>query len=351
MPDSANPLESRWRSLGTEPLSRTASAVKHDSHSIEYRGLSVGGRRSWSLPLTVSTAVHLAAILVCAWWSRTLVPSQPYALSTRLATAIQQPVDVQLDRPLAEAPAIESVSGGAPPPISAPLNRQPLFADFHFASRVEVGLGSEVIPSEAIDLSEVVTVGRRSAQRSQHGLGGGAGDGIGEGSGGGFFGTNVAGRRFVYVVDASRSMNHPHDSEAKTRFKRLKIELLRSIGLMTPEMEFYIVFFNDHAIPMPAYGLQRAVPANQRRFLHWMQSIQADGKTDPRSALQLALRLRPDVIHFLTDGNFQPVIARDLLKIRQHEVSIHTYAFGERDAEETLRAVAENNGGEYHFVP
>ena len=64
--------------------------------------------------------------------------------------------------------------------------------------------------------------------RRSTGTGNGRGDGTGDGDG--FFGISPAvGQKIVYVVDKSRSMNHPHDSEAKTRFRRLKIELVNSI--------------------------------------------------------------------------------------------------------------------------
>ena len=177
------------------------------------------------------------------------------------------------------------------------------------------------------------------------------GRGAGDGNGDGFFGARMTGRRFVFVVDCSRSMNHPHKSEAKTRFRRLQLELLNSISAMQPDEKFFIVFFNDRVIPMPASSLQPATRDRQKHFLHWMTRVRADGDTDPRSALRLALKLRPDVIYFLTDGSFERPIQRDLERLHQDRVAIHTFAFGNRAAQPLLKSIAVRNAGEYHFIP
>ena len=46
-------------------------------------------------------------------------------------------------------------------------------------------------------------------------------------------------------------------------------------------------------------------------------------------ALQLALRLKPDVIYFLTDGTFDFRVEQALLKVPQTGAAIHTFAFKE----------------------
>lgn len=222
------------------------------------------------------------------------------------------------------------------------------------------------------------------------GAGQGSGNGIGNGKQGGdgksFFGLAAEGKTFVYVLDCSLSMNHPHDSEARTRFGRLKLELLNSISQLKPDQSFFIVFFNHEAIPMPADHLVSAVPENLQHYLGWMAQVQARGDTDPTAALQLALRLRPDVIYFLTDGCFSRD-ANDIVQaIKQPKTVIHTFAFepwltdkqragielmrqkkasaamqklGEATyrrtreifvAEQVLQGLAEHNGGKYHVI-
>lgn len=242
------------------------------------------------------------------------------------------------------------------------------------------------------DLSR--TVGAPTNPRGS-GMGRGHGQGIGNGRGNGrqggdgksFFGMGAEGKSFVYVLDCSLSMNHPHDSDAKTRFRKMKMELANSLSHLRPEQEFFIIFFNHEAIPMPADRLVSAAPENQEYFLNWVEQVPAFGDTDPTAALAMALRLRPDVIYFLTDGCFSGP-ANDIVKgIQQSRTTIHTFVFetvltekqqaglellrqkkvsaamtklGEATyrrmreilvAEQVMQGLSQSNGGKYHVIP
>ncbi len=168
-----------------------------------------------------------------------------------------------------------------------------------------------------------------SASGSRDGLGSGDGIGNGEGSDAAdsFFGLRPVGRRFVFVLDCSRSMNHPHDTEAKTRFKRMKLELIKSIQGMGPESEFYLIFFNDFAIPMPSAVPVQAAEQPKLKYLYWMKEMKAEGNTEPRLAIQHALKLQPDILYFLTDGSFTYRVQQDLLSLQSGKTEIHTFAF------------------------
>ncbi len=242
------------------------------------------------------------------------------------------------------------------------------------------------------DLSR--TVGAPT-NRVGYGMGRGQGRGIGNGKGNGreggdgqsFFGLASEGKSFVFVLDCSLSMNHPHDSDAKTRFRKMKMELMNSLSHLRPDQEFFIIFFNHEAIPMPAERLVSAAPENKQYFLDWVEQVPAQGDTDPTAALLLALRMRPDVIYFLTDGCFSGP-ANDIVKnIQQSRTTIHTIVFetmltekqqaglelmrqkkvsaamtklGEATyrrmreilvAEQVMQGLSQNNGGKYHVIP
>ncbi len=205
--------------------------------------------------------------------------------------------------------------------------------------------------SNALALNRAVTP--LPSDRNTGGIGHGTGTGIGDGSGPGFFGmAPPAGQRTVFVVDSSRSMNHVHDSPLKTRFRRLKFELLKCITEMQPEDSFYVIFFNNEAIPMPSRSFQLSAPGTRDRFLQWIGTAEAGGSpTNPIPALDIALRMQPDVICFLTDGEFEVIAGRRLKSLKQSKIVIHTFAFGETFGEEVLKTLAENNRGEYRFVP
>jgi hypothetical protein len=180
---------------------------------------------------------------------------------------------------------------------------------------------------------------------------GAAGRGGGSGHKAKFFGLGAAGKRIVFVVDASASMNRPYVGEAKTRFGQMKLELARSIQGLSEDQQFFIIFFNEHPIPMPADGMESAYPQNQQRFLEWIAQVPASGLTDPRPALTMALNLRPDVVYLLTDGTFPRDVQGDLHALRQSVVEVNTIAFGDPRAEKSLKPLATNNGGRYAFVP
>ena len=229
--------------------------------------------------------------------------------------------------------------------------------------------------------------GKGQANGAGLGRGQGKGIGVGRGDGKSFFGMAAEGKSFVYVLDCSLSMNHPHDSEAKTRFRKMKMELANSLKQLKPEQEFFIVFFNHEAIPMPADRMVSAAPENQQHFLSWVDQVPAIGDTDPTGALSIALRLRPDVIYFLTDGCFNGP-ANDIVRsIQQTRTVINSFSFdfrltekqqaglelmrqkkasaamtklGESTyrqmrevlmGEQVLQGLAEHNGGKYYVIP
>ena len=182
------------------------------------------------------------------------------------------------------------------------------------------------------------------------GSGAGVGDGEGNGSGFQFFNLATAGTKYVYVIDGSGSMTEPH-KEARTKLDRVKQELINSIGGLPFEMEFYVIFFNNHAVPMKAKTLQQATLDNKMKHLTWVAKIQGGGNTDPRDALKMALALEPDVIYFLTDGVFDPKVADEVTKLNTQKVSIHTFCFTNNSGASMLQDIARKNNGTYKFIP
>jgi hypothetical protein len=199
----------------------------------------------------------------------------------------------------------------------------------------------------SLSLGEGVAVG---AGFGPSGSGRGGGGGAGQLAGPGFFPTDPDRRRFVFVVDASQSMNHPWPGPAKSRLGRVKVELWKSIFSMSAEQSYAIVFFNTNAIPMPGDGLRSGGPEGQQEQFQWTVSIRADGKTDPQDALLHALKLRPDVIYFLTDGEFNYRVVHKVARVNTNGVIIHTVSLGDRSAERFLKEMAQQADGEYRHI-
>lgn len=318
--------------------------------------------RRWCGSIGVSTVLHLLVIAVLAgWWSleeQRFSPdyvesdwSEPlteHALETDTTIDTLTPTFVTASR----QPQLEFIADSAS--TSGPVKVKVAAPSDNSSVRPLTVESSQ----EDADLAAIVGVPSQTGNDSTDGLSKGSGaansgvTGIGETPGGGFFGVQAVGNRVVYVVDCSRSMNHPHESIAKTRFGRVKLEIAYSIRRMNSEMEFFIIFFNNNAVPMPSRKLQPALPAPKKHYLTWMANVKTGGQTDPRDALRLALLLRPDMIYFLTDGEFRSSVVRDVTKMnRSRRIPIHTFGLDSRSGEPMLKMIAERNGGTYRFVP
>lgn len=316
-------------------------------------------RSDWKRPVSgvaVSALVHLLFFVLAALICFTPKPMNSVEAVDSSWSAPDAPVlDISLPTepvPSATPPGDSASPGGSSLAELIDLAR--------IASSDELPLTDELVPNlnhlatarlrvsmKAEKKSVVETSG---SLKSGSGQGRGTGNGIGDGKG--FFGSEPGVKRIVFVVDNSRSMNAKHDSAAKTRFRRLKVELIKAILELPPESQFFVIFFSDVMTPMPAETLQPASPQAKDNHLRWLAQVNTGGgPTDPRNAMFTALRFQPDLIYFLTDGEFAKGYSLKLRSIRQTRTAIHTFAFGETLAEETLREIAENNGGEYKFVP
>lgn len=183
---------------------------------------------------------------------------------------------------------------------------------------------------------------------------GSGGFGVGEGEGGGglgaLFASHTPGQSVVFIVDASGSMNHPYPGRARTRFGRVKLELIESIAKMTEDQRFFIMFFNDFAVPMPANRLMEATPEAKEKYLRWMTGVSAQGETHPEQALQIALQLKPEIIYFLTDGKFNPGVVNLVASWNRGRVPIHTICLDSTAGIKLLQDIARQSGATYKYV-
>lgn len=174
------------------------------------------------------------------------------------------------------------------------------------------------------------------------GLGGGMGKGVG------FFGTRARADSVVFVVDMSGSM-------AGHRFDRAVEELIRSLNALEPSQKFYIFFYNGqtHALfDQRANKLLSATTATRSKAVKWIKALRPDGDTFPEDAIERALKLKPQIIFFLTDGEI-PDTVRETARTwnKEKRTVIHTIAFEYEGGAEMLRGIAVDSRGKYRFVP
>ncbi len=173
----------------------------------------------------------------------------------------------------------------------------------------------------------------------------------------GLTGTNA--RRIVFIVDASGSM-----------IGTLQIvldELARSIDQLSPQQSFAIIFFQENqalAVP-PADRLIPAERDEKIRALKWVNDqIIPKGRSNPLEAIQLGMRLKPDVIFMLSNnitGSGQYEIDQSELlatldrlnpvtrETGQRATQIQCIQFLDPDPLDTLRKIAEAHSGPHGY--
>ncbi|HQX52768.1 MAG TPA: VWA domain-containing protein [Planctomycetaceae bacterium] len=162
-----------------------------------------------------------------------------------------------------------------------------------------------------------------------------------------FFGKEVPANSIGFVIDASGSMSG-------VRFQRARQELMNALSNLKPEQRFFVAFYTDRTFPMffPDNTLE-LISADQRnlgRVFNWISQSQSQGGTKPQGAMAMTLRLKPDVIFFLSDGDIPLETQGIVLRYNQGSV-IHTIAFGSDIGATLMQQIAEKSGGQYRFIP
>lgn len=157
-----------------------------------------------------------------------------------------------------------------------------------------------------------------------------------------FFGVRSAGRRFVFLIDASSSMQDGKDAAARR-------ELVESVKRMTKGMELEVMFFTDRVTRV--FGKFQSIQDRNRIISEIENANPFMGGTPVMPALRQALRMQPDAIFLLTDGNFyEGDISGEATALNNDDIPINTIAFVNRTMESVLKKVAAESGGDYRYV-
>ena len=201
-----------------------------------------------------------------------------------------------------------------------------------------------------------------------HGSGRGPGNGPGEGDGrlalwgvpntGGVtsptFGKSNAATQIVFLCDATGSMLN--------KMATLKDELNKAVQSLTPRQSFDIIFYQDNYVESFSKSLTVATPEHRRKAAAWLEGITAKGITQPIPALEAALKLHPQLIHFLTDAADFPDPAAVVDTINKYNkdrlIKVNTILFVEDkteheknvDSEGLMKKIAKENGGNFRWV-
>jgi hypothetical protein len=192
--------------------------------------------------------------------------------------------------------------------------------------------------------------------------GGGSGSGsfgaVGEdGPVSGFFGQRGNAYKVVYVIDTSGSL--------VTIFGPVQQALIESIDQLRPTQSFHVIFAGARPVELPARRLVPALAAYKEPAKKFIRELAPEAQCDPVAAMERAFAAGPELIYFLTDGDFKPQIVGILLgRLREwnadKRVHITTIGFGVKLAnsqlagqpvgEAVLRQIAQEHGGNFRWV-
>jgi hypothetical protein len=143
------------------------------------------------------------------------------------------------------------------------------------------------------------------------------------------------------------------------RFALLRMELARAIRQLQPVQSYNVVFFRDQgAAAASKDGLLLASNDNRRKTQQFLDDFSPSGQTNPLPALKLAFAQKPQLLYFLTDGEFNNLVSyaevvAEIARLNpERKVKLNTISFGSHDlkAEEVLKRIAQENGGMYKRV-
>lgn len=168
--------------------------------------------------------------------------------------------------------------------------------------------------------------------------------GRGQGPRASFYGSGGNAYKVCYVIDRSGSL--------LDTFDYLREELKQSIRGLVPQQQFHVIFFSGgKPEEMPSRKLLYATLANKKKAFAFLNSVVPSGQTNPEPAIERAFAYKPELIYFMTDGDFPPKILDLLGKLNEdRKIKINTLSFVFKPGEELLRKIADEHGGRYKHV-
>lgn len=219
------------------------------------------------------------------------------------------------------------------------------------------GLHSEL--TDEFALASAGLGGEATAPGGLGGMGGLFGDGTGGtsefGSGLGaapatpqFFGAKIEGRRIVFVLDNSGSMQGG-------RLETVNAELERCVASLDPDQEFYVIFYSDMPYPLfypdPVDRYVRPTPRNRELLRDWLATVELCLGDAVLDALNAAALIAPDTVLLLSDGRIAGERKMAALLNGGGDFPLHTIGVGlggtAAASRRNLADIAAANGGDF----
>lgn len=183
----------------------------------------------------------------------------------------------------------------------------------------------------------------------------GPGTGLGGKAAVRIFGAEGTGSTFVYVFDRSGSMNEFGGKPMRAA----KTELIQSLQALGNFHKFNIVFYNEEPTVLWAGKMNFADDKNKETARKFVEGIISRGGTRHRKPLVEAIRLKPDVIFFLTDGEERDALTpgqlNDIERLNHQigggvQINVIQFGAGQHRESDFLRKLAAQNRGQYVYI-
>ena len=166
-----------------------------------------------------------------------------------------------------------------------------------------------------------------------------------------FNGTQMSGRRFVFILDRSQSMG----GDGLGVLSRATNELTSAISQLKSNHEFQIVAYHNRTVTISKRQMLEANDENKALVKPFLQRLAAFGGTEHNYGIGAALAFRPDSVVLLTDGGYPGLTATQMKDIRRRagKAEFHCLQFGLGPQQETVNfmtRLATQCNGTFRYI-
>ena len=168
-----------------------------------------------------------------------------------------------------------------------------------------------------------------------------------------FGGTVATGYDFVFVIDRSKSMG----GQGLNALVAAQQEITQSLSGLTNNHQFNIIAYHHRPTYFqPGNDLVKPDKNGIKAVDDFFNGLAAFGGTDHEMGIIAALRYKPDVIFFLTDGGDPHLNQAQLSDLRKYcggRTAIYSVQFGFGPLQEKqnfMTRLAKETGGSFHYV-
>ncbi len=163
------------------------------------------------------------------------------------------------------------------------------------------------------------------------------------------------------------------DARDGERFKRACDELLQSVAKLRAGQSYYVFLFcwkTDEMFYDPSVQYVQVASQHEERLRRWIYDVSLGAGTDPRRALSLAERMKPDAVFLLSDGQFNwprtplsesgwiddqgnrsQADVQTGIETFYRNIPVHTIAFENPFTVSKMQQIAEATGGKCRYIP